>query len=56
MAVAEASFKISIDRMSEGFIVDNGEIVEIGLLPNASPRPKSAPLLPPPCTITPSIT
>ena len=37
-------------------MVESGEMVDTEPLPNASPRPKSAPEAPPPCTITPSIT
>ena len=37
-------------------MVESGEMVDTEPLPKASPRPKSAPEAPPPCTITPSIT
>ena len=56
MAVAEASFKISIETISLGLIVDKGEMVDTLPFPSALPNPNEAPLAPLPCTITPSIT
>ena len=56
MAVAEASFRISILTMSAGLMVDRGDTVDVGPLSRASPKPRLEPLVLLDCTITPSIT
>ena len=56
MAVAEASFRISIETMSLGLMVDSGEMVDTFPLPSASPSPYDEPLAPLLCTMTPSMT